>query len=100
MVKSKSLNINKNYIIENINKLIGIPKAYSKKFLSETILIIIENLKEHRILKIKNFGTFKVLKKKGRVGRNPKNKKIYNISARNVVVFKTSNYLKKKLNNE
>ena len=41
MIKSKSTNINKNYIIENINKLIGIPKAYSKKFLSETILIII-----------------------------------------------------------
>ena len=64
MVKSKSLNINKNYIIENINKLVGIPKAYSKIFLSETILFIIESLKEHKILKVTNFGTFKVLKKK------------------------------------
>ena len=56
--------------------------------------ILIENLKNDKILKIKNFGTFKILNKNKRVGRNPKNNKLYEISERNVATFKTSNYLK------
>ena len=47
----------------------------------------------------KNFGTFYLKKKSKRVGRNPKNKKIdHEISERNVVIFKPSELLKKKLN--
>ena len=37
--------------------------------------------------------------KKSRVGRNPKTKKEYNISSRNVVTFKASKILLKYINN-
>ena len=36
----------------------------------------------------------------GQIALNPKNNKLYEISERNVATFKTSNYLKKKINNE
>ena len=60
---------------------------------------IIENLIKSNKIKISSFGTFKVAKKKGRVGRNPKTKIEAKISPRKVVKFKPSMLLKKKLNN-
>ena len=51
-----------------------------------------------RLVKIHNFGTFKLSKKKGRIGRNPKTKKEYNISSRNVITFKASKILLKYIN--
>ena len=51
------------------------------------------------IFKIDNFGSFKILKKGRRIGRNPRTKKEYEISPRKIVTFKTSNFLKEKINN-
>ncbi len=53
---------------------------------------------KHRLVKIHNFGTFKLSKKKSRIGRNPKTKKEYNISSRNVITFKASKILLKYIN--
>ena len=49
-------------------------------------------------MKIKKFGTFSLNYKKKRNGRNPKNKKSYEIQERNVVTFKASENLKFKIN--
>ncbi len=57
-----------------------------------------KKLKENNVVKISNFGNFKVLNKKERVGRNPKNKVETKISARKVVTFKSSNFFKNKIN--
>lgn len=61
---------------------------------------IISSLAEGKDAKIAGFGTFSVREKKARVGRNPATKQEFNIAARKSVSFKTSNLLKKKLNNE
>ena len=47
-------------------------------------------------LNIKNFGTFKTINKNERLGRNPKNKKIYKIAARKSLSF----IISKKFNDE
>ena len=49
-------------------------------------------------VKISSFGTFKVNKKKERIGRNPKTKIEAMISARKVIKFKPSLELKNKIN--
>ena len=91
-------NINKNYILENIKSSNGLPISFSEKILDSIFDIILYGLKRDGIIKIKGFGTFKVLQKQARVGRNPKNGTVYEISKRKVVVFSPSNHVKKKIN--
>ena len=97
---NKSLNINKKNISTNISKNTGLPIRLIENILDSSIQIIINILSQYKILKIKNFGTFRILKKNERIGRNPKNKILYKIDSRYVIVFRTSNYLKNKLNND
>ena len=55
-------------------------------------------LESFRIFELEKFGTFELRKKKSRLGRNPKTKEKKIISERNVVLFKPSKELKKKIN--
>lgn len=71
---SKKLGLSDTYILDVTNDLIDILKKLSKK----------------KTLKIKNFGIFKVLYKKERVGRNPKTKQEYMIPARKIISFVSS----------
>ena len=92
------VNTHKKNIINNIFNKVGIPVNYANKLVDELILILISNIVIKKKLKIKNFGVFNLKKKKKRIGRNPKNKDIYEILERNVVTFKSSEELRKKLN--
>lgn len=98
MAENSRNNLKKKDIIENINKNIGIPNTYAELIINDLIKILITSLSKKFEVKIKNFGSFKFKKKASRKGRNPKNKKEYNISSRNVVTFKASKYLNKKIN--
>ena len=60
--------------------------------------IIIEGLQTSNVVKIHNFGTFKLNKKNSRIGRNPKTKEEYIINSRYVVTFKASKILINNLN--
>ena len=44
-------------------------------------------------LSLKNFGSFKILNKKPRLGRNPKTKETFIISARKTLTFITLEFL-------
>ena len=91
-------NTKKKDIVKNIYNNIGIPNVYAAKILNDLINILIKNLILNKLVKIKNFGTLFFKKKDKRPGRNPKNLKYYEILERNVVTFKTSENLKKKIN--
>ena len=67
--------------------------------LEDFILLIIENLQRSKKIKISNFGTFFIKRKKSRMGRNPKTKENKIISERNVVTFKPSKFIKNYINN-
>ena len=58
------INTHKKDIINNIFNTIGIPSSYASKLVDELILIIISALITKKKLKIKNFGTFSLKKKK------------------------------------
>ena len=59
-------------------------------------MVLISN----NIVKIHNFGTFKIKKKNERIGRNPKTKEDVIISSRNVISFTPSKKILKVINNK
>lgn len=91
-------NLTKKEIIKNISNKYGLPNKYAEIFLNNILDILLHAFKANEEVKIKNFGTFKILKKSKRMGRNPKNNDSFQINSRNVVSFNASNYLKKKIN--
>ena len=77
---------------------IGYSKQISENILEDFFNIIIENLIKFKKVKISNFGTFTLKRKKSRIGRNPKTKEKKIIKERNVIIFKASSALKKYIN--
>ena len=67
-------NLTKEILAENINRQFGLTKSFSEKLINSLIFHLTNTVKTDKILKIKNFGTFRILNKKERVGRNPKSK--------------------------
>ena len=92
------LNLTKKDIINSLYLQIGYPKNVTENILEDLFNIIFDELKKNGKVKITNFGTFTVRKKKSRIGRNPKTKEIKTISERKVILFKPSNEFKKKIN--
>ena len=86
MSKIKRLNLTKNHIVKEINLKIGLSDSYINKIVDSLIEILKVSIK-NKELNIKNFGTFKTINKNERLGRNPKNKKIYKITARKSLSF-------------
>ena len=80
-------------MINYLNENIGLSKRECQVFFETFIDIISDELISKKDVKIVNFGIFKVMKKKSRVGRNPKTKVEVMISERNVVKFRPSNFL-------
>tara|TARA_B100000686_G_scaffold174250_1_gene181391 strand:- start:139 stop:444 length:306 start_codon:yes stop_codon:yes gene_type:complete len=91
-------NLTKNDIVNKIHKNLGFSKNYSSIILDDFIEILVKELIKSKVVKITSFGTFKILNKGERIGRNPKNKIEFKISARKVVVFKPSSTFKNRLN--
>ena len=100
MRNKEKKNLTKEILAENINRQFGLTKSFSEKLINSLIFHLTNTVKTDKILKIKNFGTFRILNKKERIGRNPKSKEKFIISKRSVIVFKTSKSLNNKLNKD
>ena len=59
--------------------------------------ILIQNLHEEKLI-LKNLGVFKIIKKKRRIGRNPKTKEEFIINARKSLTFLPSKQMSDLLN--
>ena len=92
-------NLTRENLSNQLYKKIGFSKSLSGKIVDNFFEIIISELIKTSKIKISSFGTFKVIKKNERLGRNPKTKIEYKIKPRKVVSFKTSSLVKKNLNN-
>ena len=91
-------NISRDEIAESMQNDFGFNKKLCLDIVNDIIDIVIEGLKFDNKVKIHNFGTFKLNKKRSRIGRNPKTKEEKTISKRNVVIFKPSKEFKEFLN--
>ena len=94
--------INKNFTRKDLSnkifKNLGFSKNVSSKIVDDFFeILILEIIKSNKI-KISSFGTFSVLHKKERIGRNPKTKIEARIFPRKVIKFKPSLLIKKKIN--
>ena len=96
----KRLNISKIDVLKKIYSNLGIPIVFSGKILELILSTITEGLNKDNKVKISGFGTFKIRKKKSRIGRNPVTGKEHVIKSRKVVTFPPSIELKKEINNE
>jgi integration host factor subunit alpha len=90
-------NFTKNDLIELLSIKTGFSKNISKKLIEDLLLILIQNLLEGKLI-LKNFGVFKIIKKKKRMGRNPKTKKEFIINARKSLTFLPSKLMSDLLN--
>ena len=94
MLKNK---IRKIDLAKSLSTEIGFSSKYSQKLLDNLIYLIKEKIKKKKVT-IKNIGTFKLLNKKERIGRNPKTGKQFLIKSRKVISFIPSKNLNTYLN--
>tara|TARA_B100001057_G_C22502807_1_gene814688 strand:- start:151 stop:438 length:288 start_codon:yes stop_codon:yes gene_type:complete len=94
----KSNNIKKIDLIKNLSLKTGFSENYSKKLISELISIFSYQIKNGK-LNLKDLGVLKIINKKERIGRNPKTREQFIISARKSISFTPSQKLIQKLNN-
>ena len=92
------INLTKKDLVNLIYMQLGFSKQISENLIEDFFSIIISNLKSEKKLKLSNFGTFSLRKKKSRIGRNPKTKEAKIISSREVVLFKPSKEFKEFIN--
>ena len=91
-------NISREDIADSIHNEFGFAKKECLDIVNDILSVIIEGLQNHEYVKIHNFGTFKLKRKKSRIGRNPKTKEEVIINDRYVVSFKVSKNVLKIIN--
>ncbi len=92
-------NFTRKDLSNNIFKNIGFSKNFSSKIIDSFFETLISHIIKFNKVKISSFGTFEVIKKRERIGRNPKTKEEARISSRKIVKFKPSSIFKNKINN-
>ena len=90
-------NLKKEDLVKNLSLHTGYSLTYSKKIIDDLIEILILVIKND-YLNLKNVGSFKLIRKRKRLGRNPKTKEEFIISARKSVSFNASKEITDKLN--
>ena len=78
--------MNKAQLIEAVAKKSGLSKKDAKGAVETTIEVIKKNIKKG--VTLVGFGSFKIVKRKARTGRNPQTGEKIKIKAKNVVKFK------------
>ena len=99
-MKNNSKNVTKKDISKSIYSKFGTSEKIISLFVDNIFNIFKKLLKEEKKLNVKNIGTFKILNKSKRIGRNPKTGEYHLISERKSLSFKTSESLKNKINND
>ena len=94
--------LKKNFTRKNLSTHIyqnlGFSKNISLLIIEDFFESLVSELTKSNKIEISSFGTFQVVDKKERIGRNPKTKIETKIAARKIVKFKPSNIIKEKLN--
>ena len=93
-------NLTRETLTNKLYQNLGLSKNISNNLVSDVFEEIMVGLVSGKDVKISSFGTFKTIRKKARIGRNPKTKEEAKISARRVVAFRASKKLKNKLNTQ
>ena len=82
-----------------VHQQVGLSFNECDQIVLDTLDQISSSLLVDGAVKLSNFGSFKVVYKKERMGRNPKTREDAVVSARRVVVFTAANNLKRQVAN-
>ena len=93
-------NFTRKNLSKNVHQNLGFSKNISSLIINDFFESLVSELIKFNKIKITSFGTFEVIDKRERIGRNPKTKVETKILARKVVKFKPSNAIKEKLNRQ
>ena len=93
----KRISNTKKDISLNLSKITGFPYSLSYKLNNDLLDTIICEIKNNKLV-IQGIGTFALIQKNQRIGRNPKTKEEFLISKRKVIRFVVSKRLIDKLN--
>jgi len=87
---------------ELLQKLCNLHPRILRKDIEKIIEIIFNEitdaLHENKNIEIRGFGTYKSVKRKARIGRNPKNSELVNIPEKRAIKWKTSKVFFNRLN--
>ena len=92
--------MNKKQLVNKIASTLSQSKADAERTFDTITQIILDCLKSDEPVKIAGFGTYKVAKRKARIGRNPRTGEKVNTPEKKTIHFKMAKDLFKKLNNE
>jgi integration host factor subunit alpha len=84
-------------LVEAVYRRVGLSRAESARLVELVFKEITDCLERGETVKLSSFGSFIVRTKGPRVGRNPKTRVEVAIAPRQVVVFKASDTLRKRL---
>ena len=76
----------------------GVLRKDLERILEIIFLQILEALSRGKNIEIRGFGTYKIIKRKARIGRNPKNSQLVQIPEKNAVRWKMSKAFFNRLN--
>ena len=93
----KKNNLNRKELSQRCSEKLGLPYSISNKLIDDLIELIIKEINKGNF-GLKNIGTFKLIYKKERLGRNPKTGENFLISKRKSTSFKPSINLTKSIN--
>ena len=91
-------NVTRKDIGKVIHERMGFSQRSAGDLVDEFFLSIKQALLREDKVKLVRFGTFNVIQKESRVGRNPQTGKSMEISKRSMVSFKPSKELREKIN--
>ena len=91
-------NFTRKNLTNKVHQNLGFSKNISSLIIDDFFASLTSELIKFKKIKISSFGTFEIVDKKERIGRNPKTRVETKIVARKVVKFAPSNVIKKKLN--
>ena len=94
----KEAEMNKKQLVAKISSTMNLSKADAERQFDGITEIILSCLKSDEQVKIAGFGTYKVAKRKARVGRNPRTGEQIQIAASQKVKFLPAKALKEMFN--
>ena len=94
----KGAKMNKKQLVAKISGSMNLSKADAERQFDGITEIILSCLKNDEQVKIAGFGTYKVAKRKARVGRNPRTGELIQIAASQKVKFLPAKALKEMFN--
>jgi integration host factor subunit alpha len=91
-------NVTRADLYDAVYRRVGLSRSQSSAMVELVLKEITSCLGKGETVKLASFGSFMVRTKKQRLGRNPKTGSQATVSARRVIVFKSSAILKQQIN--